>query len=656
MSENYNTNLFLSLYGRDKREGCIAITGTIGADKTTMCRMVLRKAGRESQTEFALNRFCYENELLGAILQNFGILGKSTKEPIKKKIYQLIQFLLKSLKEGELALLVVDDDQYLPLSESDQEKISSDLYANKEKFLQIMLIGQVGEGHDLKSSKFQQYYNSEKCMYQDPRDPLKLDEIQKYIEHRLMVAGPTGGMHFSQKALAYIQKHPLGIPCIRNLIFDCELTDTYTQQTIETKEEIVENAVHDVTLQEEEMETFERSYAWPTWMDKMREVFLIPTVAAIRSCRKLTWMNKMRQTLLISVVAAIRSCGKLTWIDKMREVFLIPAVAVIRSRAKLTWIDKMRQALLIPAVTEIRSYAQSIWVNKRRMKVLIPGVALIFVSVVTIGFFISHRFFTKGTPTHKAGQGIPTLQGKVADTKEAVENKGQPKQNLLYSHNMMAEKNRGHVPEQELPQLQGKIAQAPTLVGEKEQFKRAIMYQKSGEFLKAEEEYLELLKLYPNDYEIHNNLGSVYQEWGNFDSAITEYRKAINLDPNYSMARYNLGVALYKKGDLQAAMKEFKIILEANPKDVRCITYLGVLSKKLNHPDRARRFFEEALTIDPTHPEAHYNLAVIFEEHDVNRAAFHFQKFLDYGTGSKYRFLEREVMERLENLYNSPSS
>ncbi len=558
MSDNQKTNLFLSLYGRDKREGCIVVMGTIGTDKTTICRMVLQKPENETLSGFPLTRFIYEKELLGAILQIFGKLGKRTnRHSPKKRIYRLIQFLLTNMKEGEFALLVVDDEQILPLSESDQEKISAELEAKKEKLLQVMLIGQVVGGQDLKSSKLEQFYNNEKCIYQTSRDPLKLDEIQKYIEHRLMVVDPTGGVRFSQEALEYMRKHPLGISCIKNLIFDDELTDTYTQHTIETREEFVENAVKDLTLHKED---------------------LMPTF--------------------------------------------------VMSKAEPTWRSKIRQTLLVAAV------------------------ALIIVSVGTIGFFISHNFFPKKTSIHKAGDGRTALQGKLSDSK-AVEKKEQPQHPLLYSHSTMVQKERGESLEQKLPKLEGQSAKKPTVVGKKEQFQRALIYQKRGEFLKAEQHYLELLKRHPQDHEIHNNLASVYQELGNFDGAVTEYRKAINLNPNYSMARNNLGVVLYKKGDLQAAMKEFKVILEANPKDVRCITHLGVLSKKLKHPDRARRFFEEALSIDPTYSEAHYNLAVILEESEVKRAAFHFQKFLDYGTGTRHQSLKKEVKKRLENLSNS---
>lgn len=535
MSETQKTTLFLSLYGADESEGCIVITATIGAVKTTIRRMILENVARKSQSAWPLNRFTSENDLLESILQNFDILGKDNRKRNKKRmIYQLTQLLLNDLNAGERALLVIEDGQNLPLSVSDQTRIISSLETEKEKLVQIILAGENAQIQDLKSPKL------EKCTYIFPHGPISDDKIKKYIEHRLMNADSPESIRFSPEALNHIRENSFGIPCITNLIFDNDLAGYYTQQNIETKEEIVENVVENITVQRGE---------------RLREGALPK--------KRLAWA---------------------------------------------TSIAGMRMALFTPAIVAM------------------------FVTTGAIGFFISQNIMDKKILTH-------TLKD----------------QDLYYSQNIMGKKNLEHQPEQELPVLQEKKVDMQEETEKKEELKRAVSHQKSGELLKAKRGYLELLKRYPKDHEIHNNLGSVYLELGNFDNAITEYRKAINLNPNYCMARNNLGLALYKKGDLQAAMKEFYITREINPKDVQCITLLGVLSKKLKNPDRARKFFEEALIIDPTYPEAHYNLAVIFEADDVEKAAYHFQKFLDYGTGSKYRFLEKEAMERLDDRFNSSS-
>ncbi|MCP5008026.1 MAG: tetratricopeptide repeat protein, partial [Planctomycetes bacterium] len=366
---------------------------------------------------------------------------------------------------------------------------------------------------------------------------------------------------------------------------------------------------------------------------KIRQNILIPTATLF-----LTSINKIRQNILIPTATLF-----LTSINKIRQKALIPAAAMF-----LASINKIRQKkALIPAAAMFLASINKI----RQKKALIPAAAVFLVCVVVAGFFTSHSFFTKNDPIHSAAKGLPDLHGKSADSTRELEKREQPEDAIIYSLNTMVRENSGYVPEQELQELQWQIAEKPTVDVKKKLFRRALMYQNNGELLKAGGQYLELLKLYPNDIEIHNNLGSVYQELGNYNNAVIEYRKAIYLNPNYYTARNNLGVVLYKNGDFRAAMKEFKIILGDNPKDVQCITNLGALSKKMRHPEMARRFFEEALAIDPAYPEAHYNMAILLEKDEVNRAIFHFQKFLDYATSSQHLSRAEEVIKRLESLF-----
>ena len=157
MNETWKTKIFLSLYGVDKSKGCIVITGSIGTEKTAMCRMVLENVPRKTESVWTLSRFTSDNDLLGSILKNFGITGKKIKKRTRKKmIYQLTQMLLQALDEGERALLVIEDAQNLPLPVSEQTRIISSLETQKKKLVQIILVGHDAHTQDLKSPKLEQ--------------------------------------------------------------------------------------------------------------------------------------------------------------------------------------------------------------------------------------------------------------------------------------------------------------------------------------------------------------------------------------------------------------------------------------------------------------------------------------------------------------------
>ncbi|MGR3295629.1 MAG: ExeA family protein, partial [Candidatus Bathyanammoxibius sp.] len=206
MSETHKTNLDLSLYGIKTREGFIVITGAIGTGKTTLCRMILEKMDRKTHSALILNPFISEDELLESILHDFGITVKDTAKRTKQEmINQLNEFLLNALKEGENAILIIDEAQNLPTPVLEQIRILSNLETEKEKLLQIILVGQLGLMRLLESPQLKQLDQriSVKCQL----SPLKKEEIQKYIEHRLMVAGSKGQINFTPKALALIQEY-----------------------------------------------------------------------------------------------------------------------------------------------------------------------------------------------------------------------------------------------------------------------------------------------------------------------------------------------------------------------------------------------------------------------------------------------------------------
>jgi Tfp pilus assembly protein PilF/type II secretory pathway predicted ATPase ExeA len=513
MSETFNTNLFLSLYGTKKSEGCVVITGAIDTCQSTICQMVLKEPNNKSHSGPTQDYNIYESKRIESILQNLVILGSNTEKRIKKeKVSELIIFLLNSMKKGESALLVIDDTQNILMSLMEQTKIISSLEAQRDKLLHIILLGQKGKIQSLHSPQLKQ--SDQKTSVRNQLNRPKEDAVRKYFEHRLITAGSQEGIDFSPEALAFIRNNPLGIPCIVNLIFDNVLLGVHTKKILERTEEIDENTID--------------SLQYP-----------------------------IKET---AIVISGKKSNRATWFEKMT------------------------------------------------MSVFIPAAVSVFVGAVAIGFYISQNITTK----------------KVSD----------------------------HKPEETLSRYQHMVTE-PEEIEKTERFKQAVYYQKSGDLIKAKEQYMEMIKRYPMDYEIHNNLGSVYQSFGEFENAIKEYRKAMLINPNYQKARNNLGVALYEKGNLEAAMREFEIIYESNPEDVQCLTNLGVLSKKMKRSDKARKFFEEALSIDPTFTEAHYNLAMILKTSEVAGAIFHFQKFLEY-SGGQYASLKAEVIQQLEGLSNKP--
>src|SRR5260370_34720575 len=136
-------------YAIRRREGFVVITGDIGTGKTTLCRAILEQVDRKTFTALVLNPFLAEEDLLRLVLQEFGVVsreeikrGRLARVSKAELIETLNEFLLSLQRLGAQALLIIDEAQNLPLQVLEQIRILSNLETEKEKLLQIVLVGQ----------------------------------------------------------------------------------------------------------------------------------------------------------------------------------------------------------------------------------------------------------------------------------------------------------------------------------------------------------------------------------------------------------------------------------------------------------------------------------------------------------------------------------
>src|SRR5262245_36172330 len=148
-SESHANAFDLLQYAIERREGFVVVTGDIGTGKTTLCRALLDKVDRDTVTALVLNPFLSEEDLLKRILLDFGVvsreeLKRGTSGTLGKSelIDRLYDFLV-GLSSRKSAVLIIDEAQNLPLQLLEQLRILSNLETDKEKLLQIILVGQL---------------------------------------------------------------------------------------------------------------------------------------------------------------------------------------------------------------------------------------------------------------------------------------------------------------------------------------------------------------------------------------------------------------------------------------------------------------------------------------------------------------------------------
>lgn len=223
-------------YAIRRREGFVVITGDIGTGKTTLCRAVLEQVDRKTFTALVLNPFLAEDDLLRLVLQEFGVVSR---EEIKRGhlagvskselIETLNEFLLSLQALGAQAVLIVDEAQNLPLQVLEQIRILSNLETEKEKLLQIVLVGQSNLKELLRRPQLRQLDQRVSIRYD--LKPLSREETASYVQHRLSVAGGGAAVTLAPKALARVHRYTAGIPRLINLLCDRALLSAYSAHT-----------------------------------------------------------------------------------------------------------------------------------------------------------------------------------------------------------------------------------------------------------------------------------------------------------------------------------------------------------------------------------------------------------------------------------------
>jgi len=247
LSEGHRTAIESLLYGISQGEGFMVITGDIGTGKTTICRTLLERLDKNVKTAVIFNSFLTEEELLESILLDFGFSSRGRSR--KERIDALNKLLIRYLSNGKKAVLIVDEAQNLAVPVLEQIRMLSNLETEKEKMLQIILVGQLELNQKLQSHELKQL--NQRIVIRHCLLPLTRIETESYIYQRLMVAGAQGGITCSKSAIDEIYNFSKGIPRLINLLCDRALLGGFVDQTYHIERGIVKKARKSLLGEEE---------------------------------------------------------------------------------------------------------------------------------------------------------------------------------------------------------------------------------------------------------------------------------------------------------------------------------------------------------------------------------------------------------------------
>ena len=248
LSEGHRTAIESLLYGIHQREGFMVLTGDIGTGKTTTCRTILGRLDKTVKTAVIFNSFLTEGQLLESILLEFGLPSKGRTK--KERIDHLNRYLIQSLSRGENAVLIIDEAQNLSIPVLEQVRMLSNLETEKEKMLQIVLLGQLELAKKLQSPDLKQL--NQRIALRLRLSPLTRVEVENYIHQRLSVAGACGNVTLSKSAFDEIYRFTGGTPRLINLLCERVLLAGFVEPTNHFDKATVKKAEKSLLTEETE--------------------------------------------------------------------------------------------------------------------------------------------------------------------------------------------------------------------------------------------------------------------------------------------------------------------------------------------------------------------------------------------------------------------
>ncbi|HUU91519.1 MAG TPA: AAA family ATPase [Phycisphaerae bacterium] len=217
------------VYGLRERKGFICLTGEVGTGKTTLCRALLNRLGPSVRTALILNPVLTETQLLRAIIEEFGIPSK--RRDRLGYLNLLNEFLLRVNSAGHDAVLIIDEAQDMSVGALEMVRLLSNLETERQKLLQIVLVGQPELRRMLERPALRQL--SQRITVRYHLDPMDRRETAAYLNHRLRVAGREDGplVHFDAGAVREIYRFSRGTPRLINAIGDKALLAGYVYRT-----------------------------------------------------------------------------------------------------------------------------------------------------------------------------------------------------------------------------------------------------------------------------------------------------------------------------------------------------------------------------------------------------------------------------------------
>jgi type II secretory pathway predicted ATPase ExeA len=230
-------------YGILEGEGFISITGKTGVGKTLTCMAFIASLAEKTEVAYISDSPLSSNQLLNKICEKFEI--RSDQRSGMDLLNDFYSFLMEKRVSGKRVVLFIDEAQKLEKDAIEQIRLLSNLETNRDKLIQIVLVGQPVLNEMLNSFELRQIGQRISVSY--CINPLTFFETQEYILYRLKIASQASLVEFDQSVYRHIFRFSGGIPRLINIACDKVLLTSYLCRQRRITEDTVKAALSELS-------------------------------------------------------------------------------------------------------------------------------------------------------------------------------------------------------------------------------------------------------------------------------------------------------------------------------------------------------------------------------------------------------------------------
>jgi general secretion pathway protein A len=243
-SEGHSTAYAMLEYGILHNIGFTVITGDVGSGKTTLIRCLLSLLDKHVKIGLISNTAFGEGELLRWVMMAFDQPFEQASHVALFRDFQ--NFLIDEYAKNGRAVLIIDEAQNLSAKTLEELRMLSNINADGNQLLQLILVGQPQLRAMLQQPGLTQF--AQRIGSDFHLSSLNREEVAAYIRHRTTLAGAAAEL-FSDSAMNVIASASQGIPRRINLLCDASLVYAFAAEAPQVSADIANQVIRDRTNQ-----------------------------------------------------------------------------------------------------------------------------------------------------------------------------------------------------------------------------------------------------------------------------------------------------------------------------------------------------------------------------------------------------------------------